>query len=101
MYIDIFACHDRVAVVVDSPWLTTCDMQALGTEGLDLRVVRQRLHKEVGSHLWGIERVEGLHDDHVQLAVLHGGARCDIGIVAVLRGVGTGNENPSFSTFSR
>ena len=41
------------------------DMQALRSECLDLRVVTQCLHKEVGCYLWGIERIERLHDDYI------------------------------------
>ena len=68
------------------------DMDLLCTEGLDLRIVAKGLHKQVGSNLWGIEYIEGFHDHHVHLTVLHRGTWGDIGIVAILRGVGTGNQ---------
>ena len=92
MHIDVLARHDGVAVVVDGTLRLPVYAEALSAEGLDLRVVRQCLHEEVGSYLGCLERVEGFHDDHVHHAVLHRGTRGDIGVVAVLRGVGTGDE---------
>ena len=85
MYVDLPACHDGIAVVMDGSRFTALDMQTLRSESLDLRVVTQCLHKEVGCYLWGIERIERLHDDDVQLSILHRGTWCDIGVVAVLR----------------
>ena len=80
MHIDVLARHDGVAVVVDGTLRLPVYAEALSAEGLDLRVVRQRLHEEVGGYLGCLERVEGFHDDHVHHAVLHRGTRGDIGV---------------------
>ena len=84
VHVDISISHHRVAVEVDGSGLLAVDVNLLGSEGLDLRVVAEGLHKQVGSNLWSIEGVEGFHDDHVHLPVLHRCTRSDIGIVAVL-----------------
>ena len=77
---------------MDGSGLLAVDVQFLRPEGLDLRIVAEGLHKEVGGYLWGVEHIERLHHDHVHLAVFHRSTWGDIGIVAVLRGVGTGNQ---------
>ena len=67
-------------------------MDALRLEGLDLRVLVQRLREHVIGDGGSIEYVEGFHDNDVHHAVLHRSPRCDVGVVAILGGVGTGNE---------
>ena len=82
--VDVSTRHDGVTVVVDGSWLVAMDMQALGAEGLDLGVVAQSLHKQVGGNLGRFEGIEGFHDDDIHLAVAHGGTWGDVGVVAVL-----------------
>ena len=92
VYLDVLARHQGVAVVMDGSRLLAMDGDALRAEGLDLRVVAKGLHEEICGNLRRIKGIEGFHDNHVHLTVLHRGTWGDIGIVAVLRGIGTGNE---------
>ena len=49
-------------------------------------------HKQVGGNLWCVECCKWLHDNHVHLAILHGGAWGNVSIITILRGVGAGNQ---------
>ena len=90
--VDVAVGHHGVAVEVDGARLLAADVDVIGTESLDLRVVAQGLHEQVGGYLGRVECIEGLHDDDVHQSVLHRGTGGDVGVVAVLRGVGAGNE---------
>ena len=90
--VDVGAHPDGVAVEVNGTLALTMNVDATRLEGLDVGVVAQRLSKEVDSEGRGLDDVEGLHDDDIHHAILHRSARGDVGIVAILRSVGTGNE---------
>jgi len=96
--IDIFTGHEWVAIEMDGTWLCAMDMDALAAEGLDLGIVAQRLHEQVGSNLWGIKNIEGLHDDNVHHAISHGSTRSNIGIVSILGSIGAGDEESAIAS---
>ena len=77
---------------MDYAWLTAGDMELLAAERLDLRVLVQRLVEHVETYLRRLDNVEWFHDDDIHQTIAHGCLRGNIGIVAILRCVGTGNE---------
>ena len=99
--IDIFTGHEWVAIEMDGTRLCAMDMDALAAEGLDLGIVAQRLHKQVGSNLRGFQGVERLHDDDVHHAISHGSAWGNIGIVAILGSIGAGDEESAIAGSAR
>ena len=90
--INLCTRHHRVAIIMDYAWLTAGDMELLAAERLDLRVLVQRLVEHVETYLRRLDYIEWFHDDNIHQTVAHGCLRGNIGIVAILRCVGTGNE---------
>lgn len=68
------------------------DVYAAGLEHLDVAVAKEGLGKHLQGHLRPFDRMEWADDDNVHEAVFHRGRRGDIGIVAVLRGIGEGDQ---------
>ena len=68
------------------------DVQVTATEGTDAAVRSNRLVEELYGNLRSLKHGEGFHDGHIHQSVAHAGLRCDVGIVAILAGIGTGNE---------
>lgn len=90
--IDVGAHGGGVAVEVDGSLGRAVDMQTTGLEVAYVVVALDGLRKELHEHLRTTDALEWLDDDDVEQSVLH---RClwgDIGVVAVLGGVGTGYE---------
>ena len=85
--------HDAgVAVIVDGSFCGTVDVQfpcLVETHmGIALNGAGEEVHEKSGP----ADALDGLDDDDVEQAVLHRSARGDVGIVAILCGIGTGNE---------
>ena len=77
---------------MDYAWLTAGDMKFLAAERLDFRVLVQRLVEHVETHLRRFDYIKWFHDDDIHQTVAHGCLRGNIGIVAILRCVGAGDE---------
>ncbi len=84
--------HNRVAVIMDDTRLAAGDMQLLASERLDLGVLVERLVEHVETYLRSLQYIERLHDDNVHQSVAHRCLWSDIGVVAILRCVGTRDE---------
>ena len=84
--------HNRVAVIVYHARLASRDMQLLTTERFDFRVFVECLVEHVEADLRSLNHIERLHDDNVYQSVAHRSLRSNIGIVAILRCVGAGNQ---------
>ena len=67
-------------------------MDVFGTEGFDFLVLVECFVHHLDSYLRCFEHIERLHDNHIQQTVAHGGLRGDVGVVAVLGCIGTGNQ---------
>ena len=66
--------------------------KAIGLKGLDMTILWKGTFEELQSDLRGIDGIEGFHDNDIEEAVLHAGIGGNVGIVAILRGIGTGDE---------
>ena len=67
-------------------------MELLASERLDLRVLVQRFVEHVETYLRRLDYIEWFHDDDIHQTIAHGCLRGNIGIVAILRCIGTRNE---------
>ena len=65
---------------------------------MNLRIVTKGLHKEVCSNLWRIKGRKRLHHNDIHQTVLHRSPRCDICVVAILRGIGTSYQKGLVTT---
>ena len=90
--VDVFTGHNGVAIIVDIARFVTVDMQLFTLERLDFRVLVERFVEHFDADLRCVEHTERLHNDDVHQSVAHGSLRGNIGIVAILRGVSTRNE---------
>ena len=91
-HVDVLACHDRLAVVVDNARVGAMDMEVARAETLNLGTHVERLAEHVDGYLGRLENVERLHDDNIHQPVAHRRLWGDISVVAVLRRIGAGDE---------
>ena len=89
---DVGLGEKGVAVAMGHARLLAADAELLGAERLDVAVFGQRLVEELERQLRGLDGSERFEDGNVHEPVLHGGIGGDVGIVAILRGVGAGYE---------
>lgn len=90
--------HDRVAVEMYHPGLGAVYMQMLGSERLDFGALVERLIEHVNAYLGRFEQVEWLHDDYIHQSVAHGCLWRNVAIVAVLRRIGTRDQESLISS---
>ena len=77
---------------MDDTRLGAGDMQLFASERLNLGVLVERLVEHIETYLRSLQYIERLHNDHVHQSVAHRCLWSDIGVVAILRCVGTRDE---------
>jgi hypothetical protein len=82
----------RLAVGVDETGGGAFDDEARAAEAADARAGVEAAEEKSGGECGGAEEADGLDGDEVERAVVHAGTGGDAGVVAVLVGVGDGNE---------
>lgn len=92
MHIYVLSCHGGITIKVNYARHLTVNRQVLGAECLDARALVKRLAEHVDGDLRSLKNVERLHNHHVHQSVAHRCLRSNIGVVAILRGVGTGDQ---------
>lgn len=90
--IDVRTCQCRLAIEVDRSLFGTMNVQVSRAEGLDTRALVQSLAEHVDGNLRCLKDIERFHDNYIHQAITHAGLWGDISIVAILRGVGTGDK---------
>lgn len=91
-YVDSLAEHDGVSVEVCRAIVVGLDDEVLATEGLDIAVLVDCLGEQLDYEGRDVEWGEWLDDGDIHQSVVYGGLWCDEGIVAILCGVGTCDE---------
>lgn len=81
-----------VAIEVNHTGILAEYLQVPTLEAAYLAVLRNGLAEELDSYLWCFEHIERLHHSHIHQPVTHACMRSDIHIVAILTGIGTGDE---------
>ena len=84
--------HNRIAIIVYHARLASRDMQLLTTERFDFRVFVECLVEHVETNLRSLNHIERFHDDNVYQSIAHRSLWGNIGIVAILRCIGAGNQ---------
>ena len=91
-YLYVAPREEGVAIAVGSPFAVAMNDEAAGLKRFHMAVFRQGSLEELQSHLRSINGIERFHHHHIKESVAHAGMRGNESIVAVLRSIGTGNE---------
>src|SRR5574344_1534968 len=73
-------------------WACAVDDGFTALESLNARVLLNRSIKKLNGQLRGFNRKERFYDGYIHQSISHGSGWSYIGIIAILRGISTGDE---------
>ena len=90
--VDVGSTFHRVAVEVYDAWILAMDVELTALECAGMWILVDGLVEQLQYDLGSFEQIERLQYGYVHQTIVHGGRRCDEYVVAILRCIGTGNE---------